>query len=349
MSNTFGQLFRLTTCGESHGPAYMGIIDGCPSGLALTLDDIQIELNRRRPGQSAFVSERREQDEVEIISGVFEGKTTGMPIGLLIKNTDQRERDYTKHADTFRPGHADYTYYQKYGVRDPRGGGRASARETMLWVAAGAIAKKYLREKQAIQIYAYLAQMGNIKVEQVDLNEINQNPFFCPDKNKTPQLEKSIEALRHLGDSIGARVNVIAENVPVGLGEPVFNKLNAAIAHALMSINAVKGVEIGDGFAVIEQRGSEHRDEITPEGFLSNHAGGILGGISSGQRINASMAIKPASSIRILGKTVDTNNEPATIETSGRHDPCVGIRAVPVAEAMMALVLIDFILRNKAP
>jgi len=344
MSNTFGKNFTLTTCGESHGTGYFAIVDGCPAGLALSMEDIQSELNRRRPGQSQFVTQRREKDEIEIFSGVFNGKTTGTPIGLLIKNEEQRERDYAELENVFRPGHADFTYEKKYGIRDYRGGGRASARETVLWVAAGAIAKKYLREKFSIKIQAYLAQMGSIKIEHIDFNFIEQNPFFCPDKNKIPAMENLIETLRREGDSIGAKINVQAENVPVGLGEPVFNKLNAAIAHALMSINAVKAVEIGDGIHVVEQRGSEHRDEITPDGFLSNHAGGILGGISTGQVIKASLAIKPASSIRIPGKTVTKNNEATTIETKGRHDPCVGIRAVPVAEAMMALVLMDFLL-----
>lgn len=346
MSNTFGKLFTLTTCGESHGPCYMGIVDGCPPGLNLSNEDIQVELDRRRPGQSQFVSQRREEDKIEIVSGVFKGKTTGTPIGLLIKNTEHRESDYTYLEQVFRPGHADYTYQKKYGLRDHRGGGRASARETVLWVAAGAIAKKYLREHFNIHIQAYLAQMGEIKIEKIDLKQINQNPFFCPDENKIQAMADFIETLRREGDSIGAKIEVLAENVPVGLGEPVFNKLSASIAHALMSINAVKAVEIGDGFAVVTERGSQHRDEITPEGFLTNHAGGILGGISTGQVIRAGVAIKPAASIRIPGRTINLNNEASIVETKGRHDPCVGIRAVPVVEAMIALVLMDFIRIN---
>lgn len=326
--NSFGKLFKLTSCGESHGPAYMGIVDGCPAGMKLSGEDIQLELDRRKPGQSSLTSQRRESDQVKIISGVFEGVTTGTPIGLLIENNDQRERDYEDIKDKFRPGHADYTYFQKYGIRDHRGGGRASARETVLRVAAGAIAKKYLREKLDIYIYAQLAQVGNLKI-------MTDNP---------DELENLITQLRREGNSVGARVNVFAENVPAGLGEPIFDRLDAEIAKALMSIPAVKGVEIGDGFGVITQKGSEHRDEMNASGFLSNHAGGILGGISSGQTIRASVAFKPTSSIVLPGKTITTTNEETEIITTGRHDPCVGIRGVVVVEAMMALVLMDYAL-----
>lgn len=326
--NTFGKLFRLTSCGESHGPAYIGIIDGCPAGLSLSESDIQPELDRRKPGQSSLTSQRRESDQVKIISGVFEGKATGTPIGLLIENNDQRERDYTEIKDKFRPGHADYTYFKKYGIRDHRGGGRASARETMLRVAAGAIAKKYLREKFQIEINAFLTQVGVLRITE----------------NNPDELETLITQLRREGDSVGARVDVIASNVPAGLGEPIFDRLDAEIAKALMSIPAVKGVEIGDGFACIEQKGSEHRDEMNASGFLSNHSGGILGGISSGQTIKASVAFKPTSSIILPGKTINTAGEETEIITKGRHDPCVGIRGAPVVEAMMALVLIDALL-----
>lgn len=344
MSNTFGKNFTLTTCGESHGPAYMAIVDGCPAGLSLSEADIQKELGRRRPGQSKYTTQRRESDQVEIISGVFEGVTTGASIGLLIKNENAREKDYDDLKNIFRPGHADFTYFKKYGIRDHRGGGRASARETMLWVAAGAIAKKILAEKHNININAYLSQMGDINADDIDLAETNNNPFFCPDKSKVDDMAALIDKLRTEGDSIGARVNVFAENVPVGFGEPVFDKLDAKLAHALMTINAVKGVEIGDGFDVVKQKGSAHRDEIMPDGFVSNHAGGVLGGISTGQTISASIAIKPASSIRIPAKSVDIENNPVEVSVTGRHDPCVGIRAVPVAEAMMALVLADYCL-----
>ena len=344
MGNTFGKLFTLTTCGESHGEGYAAIVDGCPSGLVLSADDIQKELNRRRPGQSQYVTQRREKDEVEILSGLYEGQTTGTSIGLFIRNTDQRSRDYADIGMSFRPGHADFTYQKKYGIRDPRGGGRSTARETMLWVAGGAIAKKYLKEKFNIEIQAYLAQVGTVKLEPVDLSFVNSNPFFCADPAKIETLQELIETLRQEGDSIGSQVNVMAHHVPVGLGEPIFNKLSAEIAHALMTINEAKGVEIGDGMAVVEQRGSFHRDEVTSEGFLSNHAGGVLGGISTGQTIRASVAIKPAASIRLPGKTVTLNNEETKIVTKGRHDPCVGIRAVPVVEALMAMVLMDFIL-----
>lgn len=330
--NTFGILFRLTSCGESHGSAYMGIIDGCPAGLLLSEGDIQPELDRRKPGQSSLTSQRREPDQVKIISGVFEGITTGAPIGLLIENTDQRASDYEDIKNKFRPGHADYTYFQKYGIRDYRGGGRASARETVLRVAAGAIAKKYLREKFKIEIQGTLTQVGSLLITENNANE----------------LEKLITQLRREGDSIGARVDVIAHNVPAGLGEPIFDRLDAEIAKALMSIPAVKGVEIGDGFDCITQKGSEHRDEMHATGFLSNHAGGILGGISSGQTIKASVAFKPTSSITSLAKTITISGEETEIITKGRHDPCVGIRGVPIVEAMMALVLMDYALIQRA-
>lgn len=330
--NSFGNLFKLTSCGESHGPAYMAIIDGCPAGMPLCEQDIQPELDRRRPGQSQYTSQRREKDKVKIISGVFEGVTTGTPIGLFIENTDQRVSDYEEIKNKFRPGHADYTYFKKYGIRDYRGGGRASARETVLRVAAGSIAKKYLRETCGIEIKAVLSQVGSLHVTEHNTNE----------------LEKLITQLRRDGDSIGARVDVIATNVPVGLGEPIYDRLDAEIAKALMSIGAVKGVEIGDGFACIEQKGSQHRDEIDATGFLSNHAGGILGGISSGQTIKASVAFKPTSSITLPAKTITTMNEEVEIITTGRHDPCVGIRGVPIVEAMLALVLIDYMLIRQA-
>jgi chorismate synthase len=346
--NSLGKLFVVTTFGESHGPAYGCIIDGCPPGLLLSETDIQLELNRRRPGQSRYTSQRQESDEVQILSGVFEGKTTGTPIGLQILNTDARTADYENIKDRFRPGHADYTYQQKYGIRDYRGGGRASARETVMRVAAGAIAKKYLFEQYGLCIRGYLAELGPIKIECIDFNEIENNPFFCPDVSKIAELENYITACRKAGDSIGARINIQALNVPVGLGEPVFDKLDAELAYALMSINAVKGVEIGAGFSCVNQKGSEHRDEMTPEGFLSNNAGGILGGISTGQTIHASIALKPASSIIKPAKSVDIHNEPVEVITMGRHDPCVGIRATPIAEAMMAIVLMDHVLRNRA-
>ncbi len=342
--NTLGKNFTVTVCGESHGPMYLCIVDGCPAGMLLSEQDIQLELDRRRPGKSSFTSQRREEDKVKIVSGVFEGKTTGTPIGLMIENTDQRESDYDKLKNVFRPGHADYTYHAKYGIRDHRGGGHASARITMMHVAAGAIAKKYLHETYNIKITGYLAQLGHIVLNPVDKNEIDNNPFFCPDKEKLPELEAYITQLRKEGDSIGAKVYVEAENVPAGLGDPVFSRLDANLAHALMSINAVKAVEIGDGFACITQKGSEHRDAITPQGFLSNHAGGILGGISTGQIIRASIALKPTSSITRPIQTIDTENNPIEISVAGRHDPCVGIRATPIAEAMMALVLIDHLM-----
>ena len=346
--DTFGRLFTVTTFGESHGPALGCIVDGCPPGLPLCEEDIQKELDRRRPGKSRFVTQRREPDTVKILSGVFEGVTTGTAIGLLIENVDQRSRDYEKIKDRFRPGHADYTYFKKYGIRDYRGGGRASARETAMRVAAGAIARKYLRERVGITIKGYLAALGPIELEPVNLDAVDDNPFFCPDPSKVDELEAFMIQLRRDGDSIGARVNVVATGVPPGLGEPVFDKLDAAIAHAMMSINAVKGVEIGDGFKCVRQRGSEHRDEITPEGFTKNSAGGILGGISSGQDILVSLALKPTSSIQIPGRTIDVEGRPVEIVTTGRHDPCVGLRATPIAEAMLALTLMDHYLRHKA-
>lgn len=344
--NTFGKLFTVTSFGESHGPALGCIVDGCPPGMALSEADLQTDLNRRKPGQSRFTTQRREDDEVRILSGVFEGKTTGTPIGLMIENTDQRSKDYGKIKDQFRPAHADLTYLRKYGLRDYRGGGRASARETAMRVAAGAIAKKYLG-LNGIQIQGWLSQLGPIKAEKFVPESIEQNPFFCPDPDKVAEMEEYMAALSKEGNSIGARISVRATGVPVGLGEPIFDRLDADLAHALMSINAVKGVEIGAGFASVEQKGTEHRDEITPDGFLSNHAGGVLGGISSGQDITANLALKPTSSIRIPGKTVNVDGEPEEVVTTGRHDPCVGIRATPIAEAMMALVLMDHLLRDR--
>ncbi len=346
--NSFGGLFTVTTFGESHGPAMGCVVDGCPPGLALSEADLQRDLDRRRPGTSRYTTQRREPDRVSILSGVFEGVTTGTPIGLLIHNEDQRSADYSKIKDTFRPGHADYVYEQKYGIRDYRGGGRASARETAMRVAAGAIARKYLAEHLGITIRGYLAAMGDIRIEKLDWDEVDRNPFFCPDAGKVPLMEQRIEQLRRDGDSVGARVNVVAEGVPPGLGEPVFDRLDAEIGRAMLSINAVKGVEIGDGFASVEQKGSGHRDEMTPEGFLSNHAGGVLGGISTGQTIFASIALKPTSSIRIPGRSIDRRGQPAEVATTGRHDPCVGVRATPIAEAMLALVLMDHALRHRA-
>ncbi len=346
--NTIGKLFSVTSFGESHGPAIGCVVDGCPPGLELAAADLQSDLDRRKPGTSRHTTQRREADEVEILSGVFEGRTTGTPIGLLIRNTDQRSKDYSKIMDRFRPGHADYTYLQKYGLRDHRGGGRASARETAMRVAAGAIAKKYLRTALGVEVRGYLAQLGPIRAERLDWDEVERNPFFCPDAERAAEMEQYLDALRQEGNSVGARINVVAVGIPPGLGEPVFDRLDADLAHALMSINAVKGVEIGDGFGVVEQKGSEHRDEMTPEGFLSNHAGGILGGISSGQEILASIALKPTSSILIPGRTVDLEGKPVEVVTEGRHDPCVGIRAVPIAEAMTAIVLLDHLLRQRA-
>ncbi|HDL6881156.1 TPA: chorismate synthase [Yersinia enterocolitica] len=346
--NSIGQFFRVTTFGESHGIALGCIIDGVPPGIPITEADIQLDLDRRRPGTSRYTTQRREPDQVRILSGVFEGVTTGTSIGLMIENTDQRSQDYSAIKDVFRPGHADYTYEQKYGVRDYRGGGRSSARETAMRVAAGAIAKKYLAQKFGVQVRGYLAQIGDISCDVVDWDQVEQNPFFCPDASKLESLDVLMRELKKAGDSIGAKITVVAEHVPVGLGEPVFDRLDADLAHALMSINAVKGVEIGDGFAVVTKRGSENRDEITPQGFQSNHAGGILGGISSGQPVVAHIALKPTSSITVPGQTINRQGEAVEMITRGRHDPCVGIRAVPIAEAMMAIVLMDHLLRQRA-
>jgi len=345
--NSFGRLFVTTTFGESHGPAIGGVVDGCPPGLALCEADLQLDLDRRRPGKSRHTTQRRESDRVQILSGVFEGKTTGTPIGLIIYNEDQRSKDYSEIAAKFRPGHADYTYTMKYGLRDYRGGGRSSARETAIRVAAGGIAKKYLRDRLGVRIRGFLSQLGPIRPQGFDWDQVERNPFFCPDMGLVPQLEEYMDVLRKEGDSIGAEVTVVAEGVPPGLGEPIFDRLDADIAHALMSINAVKGVEIGAGFACVKQKGSEHRDPMTPDGFQSNHAGGVLGGISSGQDIVARIALKPTSSIRLPGQTVDVNGESTEIVTKGRHDPCVGIRATPIAEAMLAMVLMDHWLRQR--
>ena len=345
--NSIGKLFTVTSFGESHGAALGCIVDGCPPGMLLSEEDLQRDLDRRKPGTSRFTTQRQEADQVRILSGVFEGRTTGTPIGLLIENTDQRSKDYGKIKDQFRPAHADYTYQQKYGFRDYRGGGRSSARETAMRVAAGAIAKKYLFEKFGVQVRGYMSQLGPIRIDGFDWDEVDRNPFFCPDATKVPEMEAYMAALNKEGNSIGARINVVASGVPAGLGEPVFDRLDADIAHALMSINAVKGVEIGAGFACVEQKGTEHRDEMTPEGFLSNNAGGILGGISSGQDILASIALKPTSSLRIPGRSVDIHGNPVEVITTGRHDPCVGIRATPIAEAMMAIVLMDHLLRHR--
>ncbi|SHK47046.1 chorismate synthase [Marinobacter antarcticus] len=345
--NSFGKLFTVTTFGESHGAALGCIIDGCPPGLELSEADMQADLDRRKPGTSRHTTQRREADEVRILSGVFEGKTTGTPIGLIIENTDQRSKDYSKISEQFRPAHADYTYMHKYGVRDYRGGGRSSARETAMRVAAGAVARKFLEQRLGIRIRGYLSELGPIRAEKLDWEQVHQNPFFCPDADKVPEMEAYMDALRKEGDSIGARINVVAEGVPPGLGEPVFDRLDADLAHALMSINAVKGVEIGAGFGCVAQKGTKHRDEMTPEGFLSNHAGGVLGGISSGQPILASIALKPTSSLRLPGRSIDVNGNPVEVITTGRHDPCVGIRATPIAEAMMAIVLMDHYLRHR--
>jgi chorismate synthase len=346
--NTFGRVFTVTSFGESHGPALGCVVDGCPPGLALTEEDLQTDVDRRRPGTSQFTSQRRESDTVRILSGVFEGRTTGTPIGLMVENEDQRARDYEKIKDRFRPGHADYTYQQKYGFRDYRGGGRSSARETVMRVAAGAIARKFLRERQNVRIRGYLAQLGPLVLQPVDPDAAYANPFFCPDPARVTELEEFIWRIREAGDSIGARVTVIAEGVPPGWGEPVFERLDADLAGAMMGINAVKGVEIGAGFKSVEQRGSEHRDAMTPLGFSSNHAGGVLGGISSGQDIVVSLALKPTSSITLPGQSIDIHGQPVQVVTTGRHDPCVGIRATPIAEAMMALVLMDHHLRHRA-
>jgi chorismate synthase len=346
--NSFGKIFTVTSFGESHGPSIGCIVDGCPPGLELTEADLQGDLDKRRPGKTRHETQRRELDQVKILSGVFEGKTTGTPIGMIIENTDQRSKDYGNIMHQFRPAHADYTYHQKYGVRDYRGGGRSSARETAMRVAAGGIAKKYLHDRYGIEIQGYLAQLGPIKTEKFDWDHMEQSAFFNPDPDKESELEAYMDALRKEGNSIGARINVIARNVPPGLGEPVFDRLDADIAHAMLSINAVKGVELGAGFDSVTQKGTEHRDEITPEGFLSNNAGGVLGGISSGQDVLVSMALKATSSLRLPGKSIDTQGKAIEVVTHGRHDPCVGIRATPIAEAMLALVLMDHMLRHRA-
>ena len=346
--NSIGSVFTVTTFGESHGLALGAIIDGCPPGLALSEADLQHDLDRRKPGQSRFTTQRREDDAVKILSGVFEGVTTGTPIGLLIENTDQKSKDYNNIKDLFRPAHADYTYQQKYGVRDYRGGGRSSARETAMRVAAGAIAKKYLAQHCGVLVRAYLSQLGPIKAQALDWDQVEQNAFFCPDASKVAEMETYMAALSKEGNSIGAKITVVASGMPVGLGEPVFDRLDADIAHALMSINAVKGVEMGAGFECVTQKGTEHRDEMTPQGFLSNNAGGVLGGISSGQDVVAHIALKPTSSIRIPGRSIDVQGNAVEVITTGRHDPCVGIRAVPIAEAMLAIVLMDHLLRHRA-
>jgi chorismate synthase len=346
--NTFGKIFTITSFGESHGPALGCIIDGCPPGLELSEADLQADLERRKPGKTRHTTQRREDDVVRILSGVFEGKTTGTPIGLLIENTDQRSKDYSNILDRFRPGHADYTYLHKYGLRDYRGGGRSSARETAMRVAAGAVAKKYLKQQYAIEIRGYMAQLGPISADKFDWQAVEQNPFFFPDADKVTDLENYMDALRKEGNSVGARINVVASGMFPGLGEPIFDRLDADIAHAMMSINAVKGVEIGAGFESVTQKGTEHRDELTPQGFLSNHAGGVLGGISSGQDIVVSIALKPTSSIRLPGQSIDLEGKPVEVVTTGRHDPCVGIRATPIAEAMLAITLMDHVLRHRA-
>ncbi|MCH9693099.1 MAG: chorismate synthase [Gammaproteobacteria bacterium] len=346
--NTFGRLFTVTTFGESHGRALGCIIDGCPPGMSLTEDDIKGDLDRRRPGRNRHTTQRNEADQVRILSGVFEGKTTGTPIGLLVENTDQRSKDYGDIKDKFRPGHADYTYQQKYGIRDYRGGGRSSARETTMRVAAGAVAKKYLRERLGIEVRGYLSQLGPLELGATDLDAIDDNAFFCADPARVDELDAFMDELREAGDSIGAKISVLATNMPPGLGEPVFDKLEADIAHGLMSINAVKGVELGAGFGAVTQRGSEHRDEMSADGFSKNDAGGTLGGISSGQNLLASMALKPTSSVSVPGKTIDKQGAETEIVTKGRHDPCVGLRATPIAEAMVALVVMDHYLRNRA-
>jgi chorismate synthase len=346
--NTIGRLYCVTSFGESHGPAYGGVVDGCPPGLALAAEDIQKELDRRKPGTSRHVTQRRESDTIEILSGVFEGRTTGTPIGFLIRNEDQRSKDYSALAETFRPGHADYTYWQKYGIRDPRGGGRASARETTVRVAAGAIARKWLRENHGVVIRGHMTQLGPLEIPFRAWDEVRQNAFFAANLDIVPELEAFMDELRTAGDSVGARITVVAEGVPPGWGEPVYDRLDSDIAYAMMGINAVKGVEIGAGFAAVTQRGSEHGDELTPEGFLSNNAGGMLGGISTGQDVVVSIALKPTSSIRIPRRSIDKQGNPVTVETTGRHDPCVGIRATPIAEAMLAIVLMDHALRHRA-
>jgi chorismate synthase len=346
--NTFGRVFTVTSFGESHGPAIGCVVDGCPPGLALSVDDIQQDLDRRKPGTSRHVTQRQESDTVEILSGVFEGKTTGTPIALLIRNEDARSKDYGNLIDTFRPGHADYTYWQKYGIRDHRGGGRSSARETAVRVAAAAIAKKWLREKYGVVIRGYLSQLGPLEVPFKSWGEVSKNPFFSASSEVVPKLESFMDELRKAGDSVGARITTVAEHVPVGWGTPVYAKLDSDLAAAMMSINAVKAVEIGAGFGSVTQRGSEHGDELTPEGFVTNHAGGILGGISTGQDVVVTIGIKPTSSIRVARRSIDKQGKPVTVETNGRHDPCVGIRATPIAEAMMALVLMDHALLHRA-
>jgi chorismate synthase len=346
--NTIGKLFAVTTFGESHGPVMGCVVDGCPPGLSLSETDLQADVDRRRTGTSHFVSQRRETDQVRILSGTFEGRTTGTPIGILIENTDARSRDYERIKDRFRPGHADYTYQQKYGLRDYRGGGRASARETVMRVAAGAIARKFLAERLGVRIYGYLTRIGALELAPVNPAFAAENPFFCPDPARIEEIEALMWKIRGDGDSLGARISVIASGVPPGLGEPVFDRLDADIAHALMSINAVKAVEIGAGTAAVAQRGSEHRDELTPSGFLSNHAGGVLGGISSGQDIIAHVSFKPTSSIQVPGRSIDVDGTPVEIVTTGRHDPCVGLRATPIVEAMLAIVLMDHFLRHRA-
>ena len=347
-SNSFGKIFRYTTFGESHGPEIGCVIDGVPPGIKLTKEDIQSDLNRRKPGSSKFVTQRKEKDIVKISSGVFEGKTTGTPIALLIQNEDHKSKDYQDIKNTFRPSHADYTYQEKYGIRDYRGGGRSSARETVMRVAAGAIAKKYLKKTQKIEIFGFLSQIGDIKISSFSKNQINKNPFFCPDKKIISEIEDMIDSLRKSGDSIGAKISVMATNVPPGLGEPVFDKLDADLAHGLMGINAVKGVEIGRGFEVVSMRGTENRDEISPSGFMSNNSGGTTGGISTGQDIFASIALKPTSSIMSSGNTINKSGKSVKVQTKGRHDPCVGLRATPIAEAMVAITLMDHFLRNRA-
>jgi chorismate synthase len=346
--NTIGTLFTLTSFGESHGAAIGGVVDGCPPGLALCAEDLQIDLDRRKPGTSRHVTQRQEADAVEILSGVFEGKTTGAPIGLLIRNTDQRSQDYSKIMDTFRPGHADYTYAQKYGVRDYRGGGRSSARETAIRVAAGGIAKKWLKERFGVVVRGYMSQLGEIEIPFQTWDCVNDNPFFSPNTDVLPQLEAYLDKIRAERDSVGARITVVAEGCPVGWGEPVFDRLDADIAHAMMSINAVKGVEIGAGFAAVSQRGSVHSDEMTPQGFVTNHAGGMLGGISTGQEIRVNVALKPTSSIPQPRRSIDKAGNSVEMQTTGRHDPCVGVRATPIAEAMLAIVLMDHALRHRA-
>jgi len=351
--NSFGKLFVVTSFGESHGKAIGCIVDGCPPGLKLTEADLQFDLDRRKPGTSRHTTQRREDDEVQILSGIFEGKTTGTPISLVITNKDQRSKDYGNIKNTFRPGHADYTYQQKYGFRDYRGGGRSSARETASRVAAGGIAKKYLKDFHGIEIRGFLSQLGPVKTaqpgdENFSWENVNTNPFFSPDTTQIAAMENYMDALRKEGNSVGAKISVVASGMPVGLGEPIFDRLDADVAHAMMSINAVKGVEIGAGFACIEQKGTEHRDEITPQGFLSNHAGGILGGISSGQDLLVHIALKPTSSLRLPGRSVDLDGQPIEVVTQGRHDPCVGIRATPIAEAMLAITLMDHLMRNRA-